>query len=333
MKRLLSAFIIAVILLLTNVSVAYALDPPDGMSIQSVKAFQNLAEDGDLAIIFHYRIPYETYTYPTTPATDSIIFRLYADNGTLLSVSRPYVYSPFETNGYGDGVSSFYFTEEDAPPWEESFDINILGVPAYYDPIQTINYEMTAADYSTAELTVDSRYALYDTILSICDTFKTIYPEVALKATTDTGVVLSQYGESYFRGAIPGLQTLCPQLFFIQVYIPERIEVEPYTMDLQTTYTERLQGTDLQRGAERIGDTMGGLSGSFVFGMIAFIGCIIACILTMRQGWGIEPGLGISTGIIILGAVLVGNALFTITMIGGLVGGMAIMFIFAYKRA
>ena len=86
MKRLLLSSVLAIVLLCVVAAPVYALEPPDSMSIESVRAFRNLAETGDAVIIFHYKIGYGA-GYPTTPASSSIIFRLYAENGTLLAAS------------------------------------------------------------------------------------------------------------------------------------------------------------------------------------------------------------------------------------------------------
>lgn len=332
-KKLTIGLIVLLAVVFIPPALAYALAAPESMSIQEARAIRNLVETGDMAVVFHYRIEYDSYA-GLTPASQTIIFRLYSANGTsLLAVSRPYVYSGFETNGYGDGVSSFYFAAADAPTWGAAYRINIFGVPAYYDPIQTMTYTMTSADYSDAVLEAASRSDLYNTVITLCDTFGTIYPEVTLKATTDSGVVLSGYGETYFRGAVPGLQTMCPALFFIQTYVPEKMAVEDYDMSLQTDYTARLVGTDIERGANRLGEWAGGIGGNVIMGLGIFIACIAVCIFTMRKGWGLEPGMLVGIGIVVLGSMLVGSFLFTLVMIIGLLAAMGIMYVFAYKKA
>lgn len=320
--------LIAIILALLPVAV-YALTPPTSISVQSVRAFQNVATAGDMAIIFHYKI---TYTpYPTTPADKTFIFRLYADNGTLLATSTPYVFSFFSTKGYGDGVSSFYFTVQ--PSWEEAFIINILGVPAYYEPIQISNYTMSLSDYSSAVDTTDAQADLYNYIIGICNDFISIYADVPLKATTDTGTILSDYGEAYFRATVPGIQAMSSQLFFVQAYVPEQMPVTSYNMSLQTQYSTRLQGTDIMRGANRLGVKLGGISGAFVLGIVVLGTCIGTGVWTQRKGWPIELAMFVCVGIVILAALLIGDWAFTLAMIIGLVAGIGIMYIFFLKRA
>ncbi len=332
MKRMLTILLLAATLWAIP-GIALALTAPNSMSIQSVRAFQNVAETGDMAIVFHYLIDYGVSSYPETPASTSILFRLYSDNGTLLATSSPYVFSDFTSNGYGNGAGSFYFSGATNPGWGAAYDIDILGIPAYYSPPQTSSYTMTSGDYDAAATQAEARTNLYDYIIDVADELRIAYPTVTLKSVTDSGTVLSSDGEAYFRGAVPGIQAMCPSLFFIQVYIPGEMPVSAYTNELGDNYTATLEGSDLARGADRLGDAIGGVSGPFVFGGFAFLGSMAACIFTLRKGWGIEPGMGVAAGIVILGALIVGNFFFTLTMIGGLVGAMAIMWVFALKRA
>jgi hypothetical protein len=336
MKYTLAVIILIFMLMFVRPAAIHAadyLDPPSGINVPSARAFRNLVEDGDMAIVFHYEIDYGV-DIPEVLASASWIFRLYSEDGnTLLSTSTPYVFSSFNTNGYGNGVGSFYFTHTGNPGWKGLYRINLFGVPLYYNPIESFTYSMTSADYVSATTQESNRNEMFLYVLSLCDTFHGIYPTLNLASSTDVGRVLSDYGDVYFRGAVPGIQAMCPQLFFVQVYIPETMTTEEYNLSLQETYTQRLVGTDLMRGAERIGDLLGGMSGIFVFGIFTFIVCIGSCIVTMRKGWGIEPGMLASAGLTILAALLLGDIMFTLVMVGALIAGMAIMFILFFKRA
>lgn len=331
MKKL--AIIIAAVLILTIATPALAfLDAPDSpMTFPSVRVFQNTVEDGDVAIIFEYNIPYTSY--PTTPASLSIVFRCYsADGAILLNTATPYNFTLFETNGYGHGVGLFYFPASEALSWEEAYILNIQQLPLHYNPADTISYTLTSADYSAATLQSDSQYDVYNYILGICDDYEDYYPDVGLKSTTDTAIVLSAYGEAYFRGAIPGLQLICPQVFLVQTYIPEGMTTENYTMGLSEDYSERLTGTDIERGAERLGDYFS-VGGYFVLAVVTFGLALVPPIWTARKGWGLEPGLAAAAAVVICAALLIGDAVFTIVMIASLVAAMAIMYVFLLKRA
>ena len=328
MKRII-ILALAILLALYPVAV-YALTAPSSMVVESVRAFRNIVVSGDMAVIFHARIVYPG-SYPDIPASKSILVRLYADNGTLLGTFSPYNLSLFGTNGYGDMIGSFYF--EDAPSWEEAFVINILGLPAYFDPIQNQNYTMSTSDYSSAVDTENSRADFYLYVMELCNDLALVYPDVALKATTDYGDVLSDYGEAYFRNVVPGIQEMCPQLFFVQSYIPETIPTVSTNMSLQTQYSGRLQGTDIMRGASRLGTKLGGIPGSFVLGLFVLGACIGTGVWTQRKGWPIEIAVFAWVAIVLCAALLIGDWAFTLAMIIGLGSAIGIIYIILLKRA
>jgi len=313
---------------------ALAVEPPDTLEVPSAKVFRNLAEDGDWCLVFQYN--FTTDNYSTTPASDSLIFRLYNEDDVLIDTVSPYVFPYFESNGYGNGVRSFYLSASDSPPaWEDAVSVNIYGAPAFFSPAQTFTYTLTANDYTSETSQDGNQNEFYAHILLLADRLAGVYQDtgVVLKSTSDSGVVLSTYGELYFRGAIEGIQSLCPALFFIQVYIPEKMELEsPYDTSLQDTYTGRLEGTDMEEGFENIGAFIG-VSGTFAAGLIMLAMCMGLCVWCIRKQWGVEIGLVGSALIAIGAALIVGSVVFTIVMIASLVAGILIVNQWLLKRA
>ena len=327
-KRLSISLVLAVVMAVSVQYPALAVESPSGIEVESIMVFRNVAESDDMAVIFHYNITYNG-TYPSTPASKTIAFRLYSENGSeLLGTSKPCVFFAFDTNGYGDGCGSFYFTAADNITWGKSYRINILCTPTYFDPPQSFTHTLTSTEYSDAETKTESQEDMRDYIMSICDTFRGVYPDVALKS----GLVLSVYGESYFRGAIQGLQQLCPQLFFVQDYVPEELEVEEYDTSLPESYSARLVGSDVMTGAKRVGEILG-ISGKFFLALLNFAVCIVASVITMRKGWGLEAGLFLGVLITVCAAILIGDTIFTVLMVVSLIAAIGIMYIFVLKRA
>lgn len=331
-KKLISIALLSILWLALPGNPALAIDLPDNMSILTAKAYQDLAETSDLFVVFHAKINYDSDngTYPDVPASSSIVFNFISENGTRLASSSPYIFSPFETNGYGNLVSGFYFTADEAPDWEGSHQIEIIGLPVYYSPVPTPFYkQLVTQDY---EQSSEQGAALAIEILRLCDVFKVIYPDITLKSTTGTGTVLSPYGEAYFKSALPGLENICPSIFNVQIYTPEQIEVTPYDTSLSETMAGHTEGSDLQRGMSRIGEKIG-VAGAFVWGILTFTGAIILCIVTYRKGWGIEPGAGVSIALVILVAVLIGDFMFNLMMIVSLIAAVGIMYVILLRRA
>jgi len=280
-------------------------------------------------------MPYASDNYSSTPASESTIFRIYdTDNVTEKQTGGPYVNPYFGSNGYGDGVGSFYFGASDnASAWAAIVKINIAGKPAYYDLAK--NYTLDGGDYVSETTQADNRALLKAYVLLECDKLASSYSDtgITLKATSDSGIVLSPYGELYFRGAINGLQALCPELFFIQTLIPEQMAVVEYDMSLMDTYTDRLVDDDLGDGFTGIGTLLGGIGGAFVAAAMTFIGVFALCIWTTRKGWGTEIGMLGGALVTIAMAILVGDIVFIIMMILSLLATMGIVWLMLLKKA
>lgn len=309
---------------------AYADTPEDAViSIQSIHVYQGLSTDNDTSFIFHWR--WESDNTSATPASSTVLIEL-SYNGTVVASATPYVFSLFENNGYGDGMTGFYLTANQSHWMSTLYTITIKGLPAYYSPPPYFDYSIQAADYVDLPEQIDNQISLRTYILAEIDIFKTIYPDVTLKSISDVGTVLSTYGEAYFSSAIPGLQNLCPQLFFVQNYIPSKITLQDYDTTLADEYSLRLAGTDLERGANRLGDYIG-VSGAVIWALLMFIGEMALLIWCMKKGWEIQVGLAIDGFVTAGAAVLIGDLIFTIAMIIGFIAVLGLSFAVVGKRA
>lgn len=334
MKRLAALFAIAALILAASPALAY-ITAPTSLTISNIKVFRNLAESGDVLVMFHYSMPYASDNYSTTPASASIIFRMVdSDNVTVLQTGAPFVNPFFGSNGYGEGDGSFYFAASDNYTWDEATKISIIESPGYFSPSANTTYTLTLSDYVTVTTQETNREALKNYVLLECDILASDYSAtgIILKSSSDAGIILSVYGELYYRGVVPGLQSLCPGLFFLQTVTPELITIDAYDMSLQTTLTDRLATDDLGRGFTRMG-TLLNMSGAAFAGLLVFMGTIVAAILTARKGWGVEPGLGIGAVATIAVALLIGGGIFAFVMIASLCAGIGIVYLVQLKRA
>lgn len=315
--------------------------PPDDVFVKEATVFPDLLEDGDAFFVFHVDLDYSSMngTYPSTPASIAILFRFYdTDNTTLLATTHPYVFPLFDNNGYGDLITSFYFPAADNITWGGAYSFNVFSLPeevSHISPAINTSYPLGSSDWSAAPDQDTSRAELYTEILNLCDVFNTIYTTIDMKQTAGSSQPrLSEYGEAYFAGATPGLSALCPELFLFQEYVPVAISVTPYNTDLQDQYTARMAGSDIKRGLDRIGTNyFGGISGLFVAFILVFVASILICVFTMKQGWGIEPGMMAGACIVILAAILFGDTIFAAVMIGALLAAMALMWVLFLRRA
>ncbi len=307
---------------------------PDKMEIKSARGFYNLAEQGDAAIVVHWNVDYgDNYTTANftklAPASLAIELQMYDTDGTtLLRTAKPYVYGPFQTNGYQQGVSYFYFSASDNLVVSQPYQVRIQESGLYFDNITSTSYTMTVAT-DWKDHTQDD---MYDHFIQLSDLLLAEYPLVPLTTSTDIGIVFSTYGESYFRAAIPGIQTLCPKLFYVQTYAPTVMPTTPFNSSLQDLYSIRMQGSEIKRGADRLGAHFG-ITGYTVLGLFCFGLCIGSCIFTMKKAWGLEAGVVGATIIALCFAVLIGNAVFTVVMVMTLIAVIALMFTFVGRRA
>lgn len=307
-------------------SPVYATEAPDSISILSAQVVRNTITDGDMTFVAHYNLAYEDY--PSEPASSTFIFRLYSPDGlTLLAATTPYV---IFNNGYSHGVVSFYFDAEDAPEWGLAYKIDIAGSPLYFDPPPD-PYNYVLSDYSGTTDQQANQELLKSYILGVCDLMEQAEPSWVLHGSTDVGIVLTALGEVYFRGAIPGLQSMAPTLFFVQFYTPEPTELT-YTDELAQEYGGRLEGTDIMLGFERLGAEFN-LSGGTTAAFLVILACIALIIFLAAKGWGIEPGM-LGAGIILtLGALLLGNALMVLRFFMAFIGGIMIFYLLFLRRA
>jgi len=342
-KRIIRALILAAVFVLTfTVPVlAFIVNPTSAgfgsYSTNVIKVFRNLAETGDSLYTFHYAIPYasDNYSdnYPVETAAETIVFKIYDDAGNLKATFTPYVFPYFENNGYGDGIASIYFAASDnAPVWGSSAQLTIDGWPAYFSGFPSFSYTLALDDYYAGTTQEENRDGLQTLILLWCDRLGSIYEDtgVILKASSDAGQVLSSYGETYFSGAIKGLQAMCPELYFIQVYIPTLMDTS-YNMTMADYYANRMTGSQWDDGFTHMGQGIG-VSGT-VMATLIFIGLsILACIISVKKGWGIEAGAGISVFIGTAAALVMGNVLFAILMIVSLAAVVALIWLLMLRR-
>jgi len=306
-------------------------DPHAHISIVSSAGFRSLAEDGDMTLIVHWQW---SGNVSATPASTAVTVSM-SYNGTTLAQTTPYVFSLFENNGYGDGVSSFYFSANSSPVYQGDYTIRIAGNPsvfAGYNPFPLFDYLIPVASYETGTTQAANRLAAKTYILNECDSLETVYPDVALKSTSDIGNVLTEYGETYWTSVIPNLQSLVPAIFFVQTAIPETIAVQAYDSSLQATYTAQIVGTDLKRGADRIGAKFG-VTGYFVWGLIIFGLCLFIIIKTSQKGWALEPAIFVCICVMTAAALAFGSLFFTLVMVISLLAIIGISWVLFGKRA
>lgn len=269
-------------------------NPPDDIAIKSVCVTSNITEAGDFVLAFHYRIHYDG-DEPDEAADELFIFSLIdADGETELGAVLPYPYYPL--SGYDQGVSGFFFDATDAPDWEEEYILRIAGNPGKFASPPEVNYYMASTDYYDSGNQTENQEYLGDYIIAKAKLL-TINWDITLVTDTDAGTVLSETGESYFRSAIPGLQVMCPDIFWIRATPPE-FEYREWGEEQATTYIERYEDTWVGDALDDTGDLFGVertlITGGFILAAMATVMVVSQVRFTTTT-----PGL-IAGGIIFL---------------------------------
>jgi hypothetical protein len=236
MKRFrvgLSTFIALVFLLATPSPVA-AIDPPDSTpTIDDIWVWRNILETGDVLLMLVENTPYATtptgFTYG-----EAYIWR-WMNGTTELGQALGYDYN---ASGYGYNVIGFYLAAADAPTWAGVYTLTLSGTPAAFTSPPEYSYPIPLSSYSilTDQDEVQADIAL--TVIDIADSMRSWWGLTAAESLieeAETGTVLSSQGESFFRGAIYGLQGMAPAAFSLTISnftITERTWDTEYTTNL-----------------------------------------------------------------------------------------------------
>ena len=327
-----SLLVLLVSLVAVHPVLAATITNPTSISVTSVQVVRNVIETGDICVAFHYNIAYTAY--PTTVwASDSFSLNFYNTNGvTVLSPTNPYVYID---NGYNDNLGGFYFNAAAAASmtWGAAYKIGIIPNPAdFSSPPANYYYTLQSTDYTTKTTQGDNQTVIQTYLSNTCVLLEQVYSGLSLLVSSDVGEVLSVDGENWLRGALPGVASFAPHLFYTQYYVPQA-ETTNYNNSLGTTYANRSARWDINTGlnwlAAQTGLDSAGTVAAFIFVIIS----LVFTVFCAWKGWGVEPGLLGSMMNIECGGLLFGGSLFNMVLFAGLLGGIFIFYIVLMRRA
>jgi hypothetical protein len=295
---LLSVLLSIFFLCLNPMQISADTPAPNLTAINETHAWRNVIETGDFFLTARYNVVQNAST--TIDISDAYLFRLMDTTNTAeLGVVEAY---PYQNDGYGQGVVSFYFPAASAPAWGGSYWLRIEGKFTAFTSPPVYNYNIPATTYSSY---ITASTIKSDIAVKILDMARTIgnswTPTRALTEESESGTVLSIYGESYFRPAIPGLQAMCPNLFLLQI------------TDVDTSATTWSNNESTEKAGLVQNTTMGsGVSGvatlfNMSFSATAAIPIIVVCVVLFIIGAVQENML---SGLVNSSVVLAGASLF-----------------------
>jgi len=289
MRLLRSAVLLVALLSIVLIATpVYAYeDPPDSdPTIEQIDCYRNILETGDFLILVYENTPYGTA--PDTDVDDAFVMRLIDTDGTTeLAQSLAY---PYNDNGYGYNIYSFYFDADDAPTWEQQYYLRLSGYPVVFGESVLYNFQIETSDYSSLTESTDVKAVLAVRILAIAkdlDRKWGLDSDSSLLLESETGTVLSIYGEAFFRGAVYGIQGLAPAVFRI---IVADVTVTPRTWSTSynATVASQWTGTWVQTARDS-GQTLFGVDYDLfglILALVVCFGALIANIVVAGDTWG-----------------------------------------------
>jgi hypothetical protein len=256
-------------------------------TIESFNAYRNLRQTGDFLLVIYANIPYADN--PSTPVTETFIWRLYdTDNASQLGST---VGSVYQDSGYGYNIYSMYFDNTTAPTWGLPYIIKLCGNPLVFAGPPTYSYQLSSSDYSSITDSTLAKAELAARVVAIAQDLNIkwgLTSSYFLTSETETGTVLSTYGETVFRSAIYGLQALAPAAFSFNIKdlnIASRTWSETYSQNL----SDQWAGTWVQT-AKEAGATLFGTSYDLLSLIILAVLCIGVMMADIVLGGGFWAG-------------------------------------------
>ncbi len=321
---IIAALVIAIILAATP---AHAADPPtpDNLQFESVMAFRHVIEDDDAVFVFHYNIHYDS-GQPDEPANQLFTFRLLDTDGEdQLGAIVPYAYY---NAGYDQGCAAFYFPAADAPTWGGAYIVRISGNPEYFSSPPLCSHTLVASEYSQMDTQEENQTLLGNYILDIAADLETNW-DVTLLYVSDLGMVLNSTGESYFRGAIPGLAAMAPQIFPVQTVTPEYEETD-WTEAQGEAYAARFEDTWVGESLARAGEDLH-IGWNVITGILTFGVILVLAWFCQRTYGTIKPAL-LAGILVMLGSATMGWLAMAIMAITAIFCALFLGYIWMYRH-
>jgi hypothetical protein len=239
---------------------AYAVvTDPDSISVVSVRIFQNVWSTGDELFLVEQKVMHSINQ--SSPSTDTFLVRVTSTSANY-SVPLPY---------YQHGLSAIYLTAAQAVTWGSTANITVAGNPAFYPTLtEGVNQRTSSLGPGNwiSGTETDSRSYLQAWCVTLADELQTSWGITLL----DTNDKLNAVGAQYFSAVIPGLTSVCPNLFAVSSdYVTPDTSAHPKTYE--TDLLSRM-GIGLHDAVQGIANVIGipfTLTGLLLVGIMFFI--------------------------------------------------------------
>jgi hypothetical protein len=153
--------------------------------------------------------------------------------------------------------------------------------------LPTYDYPITSASYSALTATADVKAELAADIITISEDLDAAWGLTdSLLFEDDAGTVLSAFGQAYWRGNVPGIQSMAPTLFPLAIQNIDnanRTFTDNYSTALANQYTGTWVETARAAGTALFGTTFNLLD--LIIVLAAFIAIVVANIYLTNDAW------------------------------------------------
>lgn len=249
------AVVMAITLVICPASAVLAISNPDSTpTLEDVWVFRNVLETADTLVIALENTPYATtptdYTY-----SNAFVWR-FMDGDNETAQVEGYDYNE---SGYGYNVIAFYFDAATAPTWLGDYDLRLSGKPSAFADPPHYTFPIPVSAYSALTDTDEVKAAIANLVIDLANDLYVYWGLnylTTLVEETETATVLSLAGQSFFRGAIYGLQGMAPAAFAMTVVnldVTDRTWTTGYSDNLTAQHTGSYIGTGFDAGEDFFG--------------------------------------------------------------------------------
>jgi len=238
MRSIFLGILLSILIVFGLVSPIFAISNPSSISIGAIYAFKDVLEDGDQLFYVRYDLYYDPV--PEENAEDTWQIALYDSNWNLVK-TRP-------LNYYQHNMISIYLSPEDAISWGAANKVRIMGMPSVFNPLvegtNMLTRSLGTGDYYDAD-------QLGGIIITEAGILEDSW-ETTLLTSQDK---LNNTGSYCFTAAIPGLNSMVPEIFEITV-VGETVQYTPWSKPYEETLAGH-SGTRLDNAITDIGNLFG----------------------------------------------------------------------------
>ena len=307
-----------VILTLALPTVTFATADPDAPPACSYfYVNRHLLETNDFLFFVIYQIPYAAT--PAEAINETYLFRFIDDDGvTELGAVTAY---PYATKGYGYGVVAFYFDAAHAPTWGANHILRISQSPVNFATPESWDFIIPTNAYTALSSQSGNQAQVATRILTMTGVLETQWA-TTLTSQQDTGTVLAFEGEDYYRNTIPGLQSMAPALFFIQVGTVDTTK-RVWGTGQSDIYKNLLNGTWIRSAFDGVADWIN-IPTVLMVGIITVGLCVYAISKSKDKFSSPAPGYVASVlvvmcaGMLFLGLTTIALIAFLVIILGGM---------------